>query len=50
VAIPQCLQRNYRALMYFMNFSMSLGTITAFKVKTSNDVWAIPEQQPRPAL
>jgi hypothetical protein len=40
----------YRPPMYFMKFSMSLGTITAFSVKTSLDVWAMPEQHPRPAL
>ena len=42
--------RTLPAPIYSMNFSMSFGTMTAFNEKTSPDVWAIPEQQPRPAL
>ena len=35
---------------YFPNLARSFGAITARSAKTSVEVWAIPEQQPRAVL
>ena len=35
---------------YFSNLARSFGAITARSAKTSVEVWAIPEQQPRAVL